>query len=793
MKTFRKSAIIAGVLSLAALAAVARQEKVLQIFSNGEVIKEYPIADIDYIEVNDVVAAPGGMNADVSDNTITITWNEVAGATYNIYRSPDNVSFSLLAAGLTETSYTDETPLPGANYYKVKAMVNGVESGYSQTATGTLADSGMESGIYLGVTGFNDDLYTYPVMRLTESSVGGFRDFVDNLTMKYGTLLYYSVDQAINALQSATLPPDISNAAIVTFTDGLDQGSMMKDVPYSDDTEYLAALKGRITDEKIAGLPITAYSIGIRGNDVKDVAMFTANLNQLASAPESEHATEVSSMSEVNAKFKEIAEQLSKSSYLQTINLTMPGVSNGTKVRFTFDNVKDASDSELYIEGIFNLKARTLENVTYQGMTSTSGTTLKGTVEGIFVSFSIEGVRTADNKLIDSKFTDEWTYITSNGSWQINSEFDKTQNSEVITERSSAVIMLILDCSSSLGDDFKVAQTNAKNFIDTLYGTSGGSDNPGGDTPDAAIYSTTPIDLSLAIWKDGKRYYLTKEEYDKANLSDAVVEGLTVVSGPESFVLSPQDLQSGAMANISLASLLYADMLPTEMQGRTISAKWTDIIRALKEYGFTELDANYHYCTDATRVSNGRFSNCIYGSGGSLYYSDYNVHIRGAASTDYASAIYWNHPDEMKLSVIIDGKREFLTKQEYNAKKDQIATIEGIAVIDGGEKFAVQLKDAQSNSLNNLTTAQTLYGDIMPTELQGMIISAKMNEINNAIKTFDGTAIDPNYAYITAATTVSSGGRYYKCIKGLDGTLTYHDYGLYVRGVVNLNDESVAE
>ena len=793
MKTFRKSAIIAGVLSLAALAAVARQEKVLQIFSNGEVIKEYPIADIDYIEVNDVVAAPGGMNADVSDNKITITWNEVAGATYNIYRSPDNVSFSLLAAGLTETSYTDETPLPGANYYKVKAMVNGVESGYSQTATGTLADSGMESGIYLGVTGFNDDLYTYPVMRLTESSVGGFRDFVDNLTMKYGTLLYYSVDQAINALQSSTLPPDISNAAIVTFTDGLDQGSMMKDVPYSDDTEYLAALKGRITDEKIAGLPITAYSIGIRGNDVKDVAMFTANLNQLASAPESEHATEVSSMSEVNAKFKEIAEQLSKSSYLQTINLTMPGVSNGTKVRFTFDNVKDASDSELYIEGIFNLKARTLENVTYQGMTSTSGTTLKGTVEGIFVSFSIEGVRTADNKLIDSKFTDEWTYITSNGSWQINSEFDKTQNSEVITERSSAVIMLILDCSSSLGDDFKVAQANAKNFIDTLYGTSGGSDNPGGDTPDTAIYSTTPIDLSLAIWKDDKRYYLTKEEYSKANLTDAVVEGLTIVSGPESFVLSPQDLQSGAMANISLASLLYADMLPTEMQGRTISAKWTDIIRALKEYGFTELDANCHYCTDATRVSNGRFSNCIYGSGGSLYYSDYNVHIRGAASTDYASAIYWNHPDEMKLSVIIDGKREFLTKQEYNAKKDQIATIEGIAVIDGGEKFAVQLKDAQSNSLNNLTTAQTLYGDIMPTELQGMIISAKMNEINNAIKTFGGTAIDPNYAYITTATTVSSGGRYYKCIKGPGGTLDYHDYSLHIRGVVNLNDESVAE
>ncbi len=788
MKTFRKSAIIAGVLSLAALAAVARQEKVLQIFSNGEIIKEYPVSEIDYIEVNDLVAAPSGMKADVSDNTITITWNEVAGATYNIYRSPDNVSFSLLAAGLTETSYTDETPLPGANYYKVKAMVNGVESGYSQTATGTLAGSGMESGIYLGVTGFNDDLYTYPVMRLTESSVGGFRDFVDNLTMKYGTLLYYSVDQAINALQSTTLPPDISTAAIVTFTDGLDQGSMMMDVPYNDDTEYITALKGRITDEKIAGLPITAYSIGIRGQDVKDVAMFTANLNQLASAPESEHAHEVSSMSEVNAKFKEIAEQLSKSSYLQTINLKMPGVSNGTKVRFTFDNVRDASDSQLYIEGTFNLKARALENVTYQGMTSTSGTTLKGTVEGIFVSFSIEGVRTADNKLIDSKFTDEWTYITSNGSWQINSEFDKTQNSEVITERSSAVIMLILDCSSSLGDDFKVAQANAKNFIDTLYGTSGGSDIPGGDTPDAAIYSTTPIDLSLAIWKDGKRYYLTKEEYSKANLTGAVVEGLTVVSGPESFVLSPYNVQSGAL--YQTWDLLYGDILPSELQGRIISAKYNEISDA--QYSFFGYGSIDNFYTAASYLSRGYWYDVVTGSGGSLGTSSSDCYVRGVRPTNYNSAIYWTDPDDLNLSVIIDGKREFLTKAEFEAKKDQITKIEGVAVIAGGEKFAVQLTDAQGSSLSNIETAKTLYGDILPTELQGQIISAKFVDINKALEAFGGKYIISSSPYCTSVTT-HSGAHFYDCIYGPGGYLSPTSNNFYVRGVVNLTDEAVAE
>lgn len=783
MKTLRKSVIAAGLLSLVALTAVATQDKVLQIFSHGEMIKEYPVADIDYIEVNDIVTAPSGMNADVTDNKITITWNAVAGATYNIYRSPDNVSFNLLAAGLTETTYTDEAPFEGANYYKVKAVVDGVESGYSSAATGTLAEGGRSSGIYLGITGFNEEMYTYPVMRLTESSVGGFREFVDNLTMKNGTLLYYSVDQAINALQNATLPPDISTAAIVTFTDGLDQGSMMMGMPYDTDTEYLAALKARITDEKIAGLPITAYSIGIRGQDVKDVAMFTANLTQLASAPESEHATEVTSMSEVNAKFKEIAEQLTKSSYLQTINLKMPGISNGTKVRFTFDNVKDASASQLYIEGTFNLKARSLEDVTYQGMTSTSGTTLTGTVEGIFVSFSIEGVRTDNNRLIDSKFTDEWTYITSNSTWQINSEFDKKQNSEVITERSSAVIMLALDCSISLADDFKVAQSNAKNFINTLYGTSGGSETPGGDTPDAAIYSTTPIDLSLAVWKDGKRYYLTKEEYDKANLSDATVEGLTIISGSESFVLSLKDIYNGRIGSIDMTNLLYGDILLSELQAKILSARWRDVNDALDRFRGEQLGG--YYSTAATFKNGSYYYNLLSGSGGVLNSGNTDWYIRGARPTDYDSEIQWTDPDDMKLSVIIDGKREFLTKAEYDAKKDQITKVEGVAVIAGGEKFAIQLQDAQTGLLTSVETANIMYGDILPTEIQGRIISAKKNGIDNALSQYGGNTLIG--AYATKATEKAS-YYYSNCIIGSGGFLSTNNNGFYVRGVVNIKD-----
>lgn len=81
MKTIKKSPIILGLLSLIACFAFAKQEKVLQIFRNGEVIQEYAVDDIDYIEVNDLILAPTGVNASVSNDRITIKWKSVDGAT----------------------------------------------------------------------------------------------------------------------------------------------------------------------------------------------------------------------------------------------------------------------------------------------------------------------------------------------------------------------------------------------------------------------------------------------------------------------------------------------------------------------------------------------------------------------------------------------------------------------------------------------------------------------------------------------------------------------------------------
>lgn len=674
----------------------------------------------------------------------------------------------------------------------VFGVLNQVDKNVNSWTDITLNGGGENSGIYLGIMGFNQQLYSYPISELTNESKIGFDSFIDDLNTKNGTLLYYSIDKAITTMQSVPLPIDVSTVAIVTFTDGLDQGSIMMNDSYSDNSEYLNALNYRIMNETISGQPITAYSIGLRGNDVADVSMFQDNLKKLASMDE--YATEVTSMAEVNEKFKEIAETLSTSNYVQTITLKMPGIPNGTLVRFTFDNVNSADKSELYIEGTFNLSTRSLENVQYKGLKSASGTEIMGVVEGIFVSFTFEEVYTDGNKLIDNQFADEWTYVTSNNVWQINSEFDKTENSDIVTKRNSAVIMLVLDCSSSLGNDFPKAQTNAKDFINTLS-EAVCADSISGENPDNTIYSTTPKDLTLAIWKEGTRYYLSKEEYDKANLSDAVIEGVTIVSGGESFIISLHNL-SGAITNTETAMALYGDIMPTETQGIIISAKYLDINNAIKDFGggalLDKYTGNPHGYYTSSTYEESDFYNCIEkGSYGIL--TDVNYpYVRGVKPTSYSSAIYWTDPNDLKLSVIINGKREFLDKQEYEDRKNEITSIEGVLISGGGEKFAIHLHDAQTGYIQSVETAMALYGDIIPTSFQGEIISARIKIINSVIGQFGGTPLSINSSdegYYTSATTYN--GSFQNCIcswrsYGYGGGSLHSVKYPYVRGVTNI-------
>lgn len=330
------------------------------------------------------------------------------------------------------------------------------------------------TGLYVGITGFNSDLHHYygsGFHILNEYSSKKIKDFISTLETDDGTILYYAMDNAISQLSKSRFPEDLKNVSIITFTDGLDQGSSVKNSRYESASDYLKAIQDRIQTTKVNGLNINAYSIGLKGQDVKDETQFKSNLQGLASS--TANVTEVTSMNEVNDKFMQLAASLYKENTNQSLSLTIPQPYNNTRIRFTFDiSDGDAADSECYIEGIFRNGA--LTETTYKGLTCQSGPTVEGENNGsINITFVFSDIQPENGTELSTSLIKQWEWIESSSLWQANTEFNPDKSTETTVEMQSAVIILLLDCSSSLGSDLEKIKQTARSFIDALSGPQG--------------------------------------------------------------------------------------------------------------------------------------------------------------------------------------------------------------------------------------------------------------------------------------------------------------------------------
>lgn len=329
-----------------------------------------------------------------------------------------------------------------------------------------LYHSGDEPLVYLGIVGFNQELYEKPFGVLHNGSASDYKGFIDGLTRKDGTLLYYGVDHALDMLARQNFPTSFTSVNMITFTDGLDQGSLMMSNNFTTDEQYMNAVNHRIMNTTVKGIPLTAYSLGLRGSDVTNYSLFQSNLKKLASSDDK--AFEVSSMSAVRSKLQEISDKIISISNKQTISMKIPGQSDGTLIRFTFDGYS-ATNSTLYIEGTFNLADRSLRNVVYNGIKSENVSFVQGKQEGIFVTYTFPDLQREDgNGLIPTSNIKQYYKLDDNSSWQVNSEFTPDNNMQTTTTYSGTVILLVLDCSSSLGSQFSDMQNYAKDFIDRV-------------------------------------------------------------------------------------------------------------------------------------------------------------------------------------------------------------------------------------------------------------------------------------------------------------------------------------
>ena len=232
-------------LILTALFAIAMQghaQKFIDFYQEGQVTRSLLTSDID---------------------SITITGAELSMRRINIWRSGKvTESFSATAVDTIIVYHPEDEPL-----------------------------------IYLGIIGFNKSLYPKAIDILANSTSPLYSNFVSHLTREDGSLLYYSVDQALDMLTKHPFSTPLSSVNLITFTDGLDQDSPQMTAKNPDGNDYLIALSQRIGSTLVQGLPLTAYCLGLHGDDVTDDVQFQSNLRQLATSDE--NAIEVKSMSAV--------------------------------------------------------------------------------------------------------------------------------------------------------------------------------------------------------------------------------------------------------------------------------------------------------------------------------------------------------------------------------------------------------------------------------------------------------------------------------------------------------------
>lgn len=341
-------------------------------------------------------------------------------------------------------------------------------------------DSPTTEGIYLGIIGFNQKLYTKEIKLLNSSTVWAFTDFISGLEPDMGTGLYYADYTALKKLKAYSQPPKLKNVALVTFTDGLDNVSTASAETdpenYGGTEAYRNALHNKIVNEPIHGLNVSAYTIGLKGNDVNDNAAFMENLNKLAS--NSNNVFLVSNMNEAVQRFAQIAADLYSVSTSVNLGVDVPGgYDDGQQLMFTFDNVNSASSSTRYIEATYkrpSSTSRQLDNVTYHGFTQGPTSLPSVSSQGLYYRFEFSNLTYVNGNAItesDISRIKLWKK-TSNGAWDMETEFDPASSSNITEDKNSALIMLVLDCTKSLGSDFSKMQQGAEKFVNTLVNSS---------------------------------------------------------------------------------------------------------------------------------------------------------------------------------------------------------------------------------------------------------------------------------------------------------------------------------
>ena len=169
--------------------------------------------------------------------------------------------------------------------------------------------------IHIGIIGFSSMKETrqLAMQPLTSSSAKEMKNFINSFEQGNGTALYKSFEDAIDITKEYVKQlNNFAGSAIVTFTDGLDNGSNNFAKRIGSKQMYFKYLQEEVLDQTIGDYPFQSYTIFVPGgDDVKDPAVEKKIIEELKIlAKQDKHFFVVDKTSELDHQFRLIANSL---------------------------------------------------------------------------------------------------------------------------------------------------------------------------------------------------------------------------------------------------------------------------------------------------------------------------------------------------------------------------------------------------------------------------------------------------------------------------------------------------
>ncbi|WP_133257074.1 hypothetical protein [Hymenobacter edaphi] len=329
-----------------------------------------------------------------------------------------------------------------------------------------VADTNIE-GLFLGVVGFNNDVYVTGIsnnITATNTAIDKLENNVDQ------TALCYGISKGIEQLTQFNSSQALDQAFIVAFTDGYDNYSG-RYFPSVGQGAVVTHTQTLLRNASISGKPIKTYTIGLAGAGT----LVDSDLNSLAVNGQYLRATS----STLQNTFQSIAKSLiSTASNISILTSNTAINANDPKyLQITFNTYADPAFNgamtpyTIYAQFInpggtapgFRVTSPKVNHISFIGDT---GALITGSIQGSKYVVPLANLSINSPSSGQNLFIKDVVVANKFGTRPYTVDVEDSEAKKAIDK--NVAVVLVLDCSTSLGTDFTPMKRYSKEFIQTL-------------------------------------------------------------------------------------------------------------------------------------------------------------------------------------------------------------------------------------------------------------------------------------------------------------------------------------